>query len=199
VDPNPAPMPAPVVPAVPLPAPVVPAVPLPAPVVPVVPLPAPVVPAVPLPAPVVPVVPLPAPVAPPAQTLPGNVTTQSNEPVKVETEWPPQIPGLPGGFWAFPWTVKPGEDLNVLADQGFSQCQWIGDCNPGVDMWALKPGQTVNVGRPVYMYTVKAGDTFENLAARNIAWSAAALAKYNPEVHNGNLLQPGSKIRLIPK
>jgi hypothetical protein len=156
--------------------------------------------AVPAPAPGhVEAVPAPAPGHVQAVPAPAPSAPANNDPVKVETEYPPQIPGLPGGFWAFPWTVKPGEDLNVLADRGFSQHQWIGDCNPGVDMWALKPGQVVKVGRPVYMYTVKPGDTFDNLASRNIAWSAAALATYNPEVPNGNALQPGSKIRLIPK
>jgi LysM repeat protein len=57
----------------------------------------------------------------------------------------------------------------------------------------------IKVGRPTQPYTIKAGDTFWNLAnEQGIAYSTEALLKYNPEVVPEQL-NIGQVIRNLPK
>ncbi len=111
-------------------------------------------------------------------------------PVPVPTIPPTLPPTCPVG--SFPYTVRAGDTLFILAQRFGTTLQAILAVNPGIDPNNLRIGQIVCIPQPItcpagsIAYTIRAGDTLFALAQR-FGTTVQAIIALNPGIDPNNL------------
>jgi GH24 family phage-related lysozyme (muramidase)/murein DD-endopeptidase MepM/ murein hydrolase activator NlpD len=119
---------------------------------------------------------------------------------------PPTTPSTPppGGTKKLDYRVRAGDTFSGIAAKYKTTTSALAKLNPQIrDINKINVGQLVHIRlakkaaprTPAKTYTVKSGDTFSGIAARN-SMSTATLAKLNPQVRDLNKINVGQKLTL---